>query len=255
MTDPRGHSLKGTIELHVGEHTIRLQATLPPGKVALGAVLPLARQITEAVVDSAVADTKSAGKTVSCRAGCGGCCRQPVPIGRAEARRLFELVDAMPEPRRSIVKARFGEALAQIRKTDLLQRHANLPAANANDRPRRVTEWTMDYFRLKVPCPFLEDESCSIHPERPLVCREYLVTSPASECATLSLNGIQRVPINASVSKAVTEIEQDGGIRDWIPLVMALEWTASHPAETDRRRALDWVRRLQQILGRNEETS
>jgi Fe-S-cluster containining protein len=34
-----------------------------------------------------------------------------------------------------------------------------------------------------MPCPFLEDESCSIHPDRPLVCREYLVTSPAELCA------------------------------------------------------------------------
>ncbi|HEY5241787.1 MAG TPA: YkgJ family cysteine cluster protein [Polyangiaceae bacterium] len=28
-----------------------------------------------------------------------------------------------------------------------------------------------------VSCPFLEEESCSIHPDRPPICREYLVTS------------------------------------------------------------------------------
>jgi hypothetical protein len=33
------------------------------------------------------------------------------------------------------------------------------------------------YFLQGVACPFLEAESCGIHPDRPLACREYLVTS------------------------------------------------------------------------------
>ncbi len=39
------------------------------------------------------------------------------------------------------------------------------------------------YFHLGIACPFLEDESCSIHADRPISCREYLVTSPAVNCA------------------------------------------------------------------------
>ena len=39
------------------------------------------------------------GVRVSCRAGCGACCRQLVPIAEAEARRIRDLVEAMPEPR------------------------------------------------------------------------------------------------------------------------------------------------------------
>ena len=35
-----------------------------------------------------------------------------------------------------------------------------------------------EYFQLGIPCPFLEEESCSIYHDRPITCREYLVTSP-----------------------------------------------------------------------------
>jgi Fe-S-cluster containining protein len=253
MTEPDSDSLKGTIELRVGQQTTKLQATLARGEVELGAVLPVARQMTEAVIRWAVADTEAAGKMISCRAGCGACCRQAVPIAHAEARRLSAIVDEMPEPRRSIVKARFEDAVARLRKTDLLQRQADLAAADTGGRPQDYyVEWATDYFRLKIACPFLEEESCSIHPERPLICREYLVTNPASECATLSRDGIQRVPMKASVSRAVRKLEHDSGMGNWMPLVMALEWTAAQPTETDCRPALDWVRSLQRLLGRKE---
>jgi Fe-S-cluster containining protein len=255
MMESDSDSLKGTIELRVGEQTTRLQATLPRGDVELGAVLPVARQMTEAVIQWAVADTEAVGKAISCRAGCGACCRQAVPIGHAEARRLSALVYEMPEPRRSVVKGRFEDALARLREMDLLQRQADLAAADTGGRPPDYYgKWCAEYFQLKVACPFLEDESCSIHPERPLICREYLVTSPASECATLSRDGVRRVPIKASVSNAVRKLEQDSGMGNWMPLVMALEWTSSQPAERDRRPALGWLRRLQHLLGRKSET-
>jgi len=251
MTGIDGDSIKGTIQLRIGEQVATLQATLPRGDVELAEVLPAARQMTEALIKWAVADSEAAGKAISCRAGCGACCRQAVPISHAEARRLYKLVDEMAEPRRSVVKGRFTRALARVRESDLLQRQADLAAAETDGRPQDYYhEWGKAYFQLGVACPFLEDESCSIHPERPLICREYLVTNPASECATLSRDGIQRVPIKASVSKAVRKLERDSGMGHWMPLVMALEWAASHPAETKRRPALDWVRSLQRILGR-----
>lgn len=123
----------------------------------------------------AVARVEAEGKTISCRAGCGACCRQAVPIAASEARAVARHVAAMPEPRRSIIKSRFAAA------------RAALDAAGVDHGPTALTEMTiearpalgMTYFRAAVACPFLEDENCSIHPVRPLACREYLVTSPA----------------------------------------------------------------------------
>jgi Fe-S-cluster containining protein len=254
MKDPDSDLLKGTIALRIDEQTAILQARLPRGDVPVGAIVPLARDLTEAVVTWAVSDAEAAGQRISCRAGCGACCRQAVPIGHAEARRLSALVDEMPEPRRSVVQARFKEATARLRQTELLQRQEALSASDRADRQQRSVDWAMEYFHLKLACPFLEGESCSIHPERPLICREYLVTTPASECAAPSRETVQRVPIKTRVSKAMLELGKEGGPSSWMPLVMALEWTAAHPTQTVRRPALDWVRSLQKLLERKSET-
>ena len=61
---------------------------------------------------------------------------------------------------------------------------------------------------MGVPCPFLEDESCSIHPERPLVCREYLVTSPAALCAGPTQEGVTPVAV-PKVSMAARGLQDD----------------------------------------------
>ena len=49
------------------------------------------------VVGVAVEDAVAEGETISCKKGCGACCRQLVPISQVEARRIRDLVEAMPE--------------------------------------------------------------------------------------------------------------------------------------------------------------
>jgi NADH:ubiquinone oxidoreductase subunit D len=55
-------------------------------------------------------NARASGATVSCKKGCGACCRQLVPVSEIEARQLKELVEQMPEPRRSEIWARFERA-------------------------------------------------------------------------------------------------------------------------------------------------
>jgi len=245
--------IRGQIELRIGTHSAKIRAELPREAAGLDTILPAARQMTEAVVSWAVADTESAGKRISCRAGCGACCRQPVPIGPAEARRLAQLVSEMPELRRSRVTQRFEQAVTRLREIGLLHSLEELASADGDTPPGHYTRWAVEYFHRGIPCPFLEEESCSIHSERPLVCREYLVTSNPSDCATLSRDGIERVPIKASVSKAYRKLEHRAGTNPFMPLVMALEWAAAEvPNPAERRPALEWVKNLQKLLARPE---
>ncbi len=86
------------------------------------------------------------------------------------------------------------------------------------DQPLR--NLAAEYFRLRIPCPFLEDERCGIHPVRPLACREYLVTSPPAACA-----GVGRVDRVAVPGRLSQRMEQDeSGRANWIPLVLAPQW-------------------------------
>ncbi len=71
----------------------------------------------------------------------------------------------------------------------------------------------IDYLYERIPCPFLEEERCSIYSIRPLICREYMVTSPPEHCfdpATLKAVPV-RLPLYFSrVLNAIgAEVEHD----------------------------------------------
>ncbi len=89
----------------------------------------------------------------------------------------------------------------------------------------------IDHFRHGVACPFLGQESCSIYAERPLACREYLVTSPAAHCAQPTPDSIDCLPIAVRVSRALWKLEADQGKAElsWVPLITAMEWAQAHP--------------------------
>ena len=159
--------------------TLQAEMTVPTGPTRVDAILPMAQALADNLIALTLNVVEAEGRTVSCRAGCGACCRQLVPLAEAEARRIRDLVEAMPEPRRSQVRSRFAEALRRFAEAGLLETIRQTDILD-EERHRQVG---LDYFRQHIACPFLEDESCSIHPDRPIACREYLVTSPPEHCA------------------------------------------------------------------------
>jgi Fe-S-cluster containining protein len=179
---------------------------------------------------NAVVEAAEMGKAISCRKGCGACCRQLVPVSRTEGERLLRIVEAMPAERREVLKARFAAAESSIEAAGLKER-----------RGRSDRELSTTYFAMAVPCPFLEDESCSIHPERPLVCREYLVTSPAELCAGPTQEGVTPVAV-PKVSLAARGLQDDKD--DWFPLAMLMAWARTRPRRTVKRTGPAWVQRF-----------
>jgi Fe-S-cluster containining protein len=216
------------VEINLGDRKLCTKMAVPATPMRLMELLPILQQVANAVVDSGVADAEAAGRTIACQKGCGACCRQLVPISEVEAHRIRDLVDEMPEPRRSHVRQRFDEA------------RQKLAAGGLWEKLRDRGDWTEEtflemgthYFYQGIPCPFLEDESCSIHPDRPLTCREYLVTSPPANCATPRKDNIDKVEMPVQVWTALARFAQNDPAAKyirWVPLVMAPEWADSHP--------------------------
>src|SRR5689334_2009604 len=106
-----------TLRLAVGDLSIAHPITVPDAAVPATAVLPALQGVVNAVVGAA-----AAGREISCRKGCGACCRQLVPISRTEGEALLALVEAMPKERRQAVRARFSEAEAAITRAGLHER-------------------------------------------------------------------------------------------------------------------------------------
>jgi Fe-S-cluster containining protein len=214
-----------TLRLTMGGLRIVHAVTVPNAAVPAAEVVPALQGLVNAVVEAA-----EMGKAISCRKGCGACCRQLVPVSRTEGERLLQIVEAMPAERREALKARFAAAEKAIDAAGLAERQGR------SDR-----DLSSAYFALRVPCPFLEDESCSIHPERPLVCREYLVTSPAELCAGPAQEGVTPVAV-PKVSMAARGLQDDKD--EWFPLAMLMAWARTRPRKTERRTGPEWVQRF-----------
>ncbi len=89
---------------------LELKFAVPADKVTPLGVLPALQQIDNQFVDTAVEAFVDRDRPISCRAGCGACCRQVVPLAEFEAYHIAAVVERLPEPRRSAVKQRFADA-------------------------------------------------------------------------------------------------------------------------------------------------
>lgn len=225
-----------TLRLTVGDLRVVHPITVPSAPVPATEVVPALQGLVNAVVAAAEAGLTKSGASISCRKGCGACCRQLVPISCTEGERLLAQVETMDAERRERLHARFAAAEAALDDAGLSDR------AGRSDR-----ELSLAYFALSIPCPFLEDESCSIHPDRPLVCREYLVTSPAELCAGPSQEGVTPVPV-PKVSMAARGLQGDG--EDWFPLTGLMAWAATRPSVGTKRTGPEWVQRFLKGIGR-----
>jgi Fe-S-cluster containining protein len=186
------------------------------------------------LVDAAIEAVRREGKAVSCRAGCGACCRQLVPISQSEAHGLAAVVAGLPEGRRGQIIERFRKAAAALSARGLLDR---LEAAPRQTDPDEMGRLARDYFKAQVACPFLEDESCSIYADRPLSCREYLVTTPAARCRDPDSNVIEKVPLYAKPTRILFRFDdgEGNGALCWLPFALALEWAAAQDPAAQRR--------------------
>jgi Fe-S-cluster containining protein len=245
MTPPQPETVTANFRLGWEGRTLEAAVPVPTGPARPRVLLPVIQQLTNALVGMGESLVAGRGETISCKAGCGACCRQLVPVSETEARHLRDLVEVMPEPRRAAVKARFADALKRVAGAGLLdplERRAEGAVTSAVG---------LDYFRLGIPCPFLEDESCSIHPDRPLSCREYLVTSPAEHCTAPTRDNIRRVPTPGFAMSAFATLDgpQPGGkgVR-WVPLVLALEWAGANPEPPAAETGPDLFARFMRVL-------
>ncbi len=225
-----------TLRLTVGDLRIAHPITVPSGRVPATDVVPALQELVNAVVAAAETASVRDGGEISCRKGCGACCRQLVPVSRTEGERLLALVKTMPGERRERLRARFAAAETIIADAGLADR------AGRSDR-----ELSQAYFALAIPCPFLDEESCSIHPDRPLVCREYLVTSPAELCAGPSQEGVTPIAV-PKVSMAARSLQ--GESEDWFPLALLMKWAATRPRKSEQRTGPEWVQRFLKGIGR-----
>lgn len=227
------------VELKVHGEPVEMSMNVPAEPVKLRRMLPLLRHMSNGFVGAAEGRILAGGREVSCRAGCGACCRQLVPVSEVEAFDLNELVESMPEPRRSIIKKRFADGIGQLRSSGFFER---LDSASRRDEDA-YQEAVREYFRYGVACPFLEEETCSIHEHRPITCREYLVTSPAELCATAEGAGVENVGQLFELKESLISISRRKTTEElpYVPMIAIMEWAAGRPDDAVEQTGREWI--------------
>jgi len=214
--------------LRIDGEPLQVSAPQPPVRGRLDELLPAMQAIDNAAIDHAIRKAEATGRQVTCAKGCSACCRaQPVPVTPPEAHALLLLVEAMPAARRREVEARFADRVARLHKAGLADAFLHRDPALDADGARTLAR---DYFALGLVCPFLQDDACSIHPQRPFVCRQYLVTSDPALCADPFANPVDVIPMPLQAATAMLSAASQAMAtpQHTVPLTLALEHARAH---------------------------
>lgn len=246
MTDEVPKYAQGRLKLRVLNNDVEFCFDLPIAPAPAEDFLPTIRQTSERFMNMGVAYAEHMGRNVSCTKGCGACCRQLVPLAPTDARALAKFVRTLPEARRAEVTRRVEAGIEQMRSAGVLDR---LKAMGTAD-PDTMQDTAFDYFRAGVPCPFLENEACGIYEDRPLVCREYLVTSDPKLCATPWTGEAEEVAIPFRMNRMLLKLDAADS-QAWRPMLLLLRDVLvddnDPPAGTDRP-GEEWLGRIAQAL-------
>jgi Fe-S-cluster containining protein len=238
---------------------------VPTGFVPVTAIVPLLRRLGDEAQAMEERRTTEAGKTISCRKGCAACCRMMIPLSAPEAFALRDHVRSLPIERQRHIADRLAQAESVLKEQGLWSQLAEMGETAHPPDDEELEPVNRAYYALRLPCPFLEHEICSIYEERPAACRELLVTSPAEWCHDLLANPVEPLPVAVRMSPVLGLLwgELTNGPARLIPLPVALQWAERHQGDNRPRwqgsqlldRSLDKVWRfLSQAFQAGQET-
>ena len=209
---------------------------VPTGLIPITAIVPLTRRLGDEAAELEIQQTTETGQTISCRKGCAACCRMLVPLSVPEAFSLRDYVGQLSADRRTYLLNRLSDTKDRVKRAGLWDRLNDVAEASRPVSDEELDPINQSYYALRMPCPYLENELCSIYEARPAACRELLVTSPAELCQDLVQNPVTPLPVSMRISSVLglawgTLTNSPPRL---IPLPIALDWAERHEEESRR---------------------
>jgi Fe-S-cluster containining protein len=237
------------LELKTPAGVLSAEVEASTGFVPIASIVPLVQRLgteTHRLEEQAVI---RAGGRISCQKGCAACCRMLVPVSPLEAIALRRELLSLPDERRFHMIEKIAESKRRLEQAGLLARLTDLADSGDALSDEALEPLNRDYYALRMPCPFLENEVCSIYEHRPAACRELLVTSPPELCQDLAHNPVEPIDVSIRVSTVLGLLWSDltGRAPRLIPLPIAIDWAERH--ETTAHVLKKGTDLLQQALG------
>jgi len=207
-----------------------LKFEVPDNEIRLMELLPPMYQLYDRIIASELNDNAA----ITCRKGCGKCCRQLVPIIIPEAFFLNDLIASFSHKKQVRINARFAKILNTIKTAGLADDFKN---------PARYHQIDAAYFKLGVKCPFLEDELCMIYQSRPFACREYYVTTAPEYCLDPYQNEVYKLKIKRNLGAMLAAFTSRLYLLPPvpIPLIFLANWVGENPDLGTKKWPGDWL--------------
>jgi Fe-S-cluster containining protein len=197
-------------------------------RIPLHELVPEAFRLADRIVRKAVKREVKLGLKVHCTKGCTACCRYLVRVSIPEALYMYERLLKSEKPWRDKISERFQQAAETLKQNgfaETLERDLVRQPEDVSYN-HRLHLLSRQYLALHLDCPFLDDEICSIYLWRPIVCRQYFVTSPACWCVDPFTKNVRRVSLPLNLTDLLAQGTAD--ILDepfrTIALPLALNW-------------------------------
>ena len=159
---------------------------------------------------------KFAGR-MQCRRGCSMCCSQMFSISRIEATYISRAIRAMSERERERLRASARQYVADARH--LVGKDEEIDEEEAiTPRPG-----------LRLPCPALAGDVCSIYEARPIICRKWGIpifnpAKPAElQACELNFRPGEEVEVEGLIEPQVALLEE------WVELKGLAKRSLGHP--------------------------
>lgn len=209
---------------------------VPTAFVPVTAIVPLMRRLGEEAQALEEAQASSEGKARSCQKGCAACCRMMVPIAPPEAFTLMECIQSLPSAQQQRIAQRFAASKSTLLAHGLWPRLVEIGESSRPPDDEALEPINQKYYALRMPCPFLEDDACSIYEQRPSACRELLVTSPAEQCQDLLANSVEPIPVPIRIGPVLGLLwgELTETPARMIPLPTVMDWLERRRHERHR---------------------
>ena len=167
-------------ELELIGHNTAFVAVCKNSQITLKDLVYPAHQLSDIIIRQAIKNHLFCGNPVKCSAGCMTCCKYAVTVSPAEAYAINDMIGSLPrQSRLSLLRNMTIAGRKILGSFSSVLKSRNLHQMQTSERLAEISHW---YYKLNLVCPWLEKKLCSQYSDRPLVCKEFLVTSPPAGC-------------------------------------------------------------------------
>jgi Fe-S-cluster containining protein len=212
------------LNLNILGKPLHLDIAASDTKARLADIVPLATAVSEKIQHVITDNISANGQRIPCQAGCCTCCRFIIPLSVPEVFRMREYVFSRTTFEKNLIIRSFLLAARKVFQQKppyfILDNPKN--SEKSNIASKKLSDW---YLKLNLYCPFLCDGLCTAYEDRPVACREHLVTGSSRGCRGQKIKA-KVVPIPVSMVDVLGKLtaELEGAMEEAVMLPLAFLW-------------------------------